>query len=421
MPQVHPIYRVFLNFYAAICYELLGQSAHLYSNTKISLLNAALDCFVECGAGLPGPIPLPKLSKVQKTPPPSPPGRCPSTPHTPRRNLVSFDGGPFQSPGRESLVRSITRLIDISLWNQEDDDPFISDSEDSSETDFIFSLSPLAGKSARKFVTKSEKDRLFRVVISPNKNPTMEDKEPVKKPSLMPSPLRIHKFSKDVIPPLVLKPRSLDSRSSNKSSSQSRCSTRPLPPALPLRVIPTTKLNIQAQKSDKKTTVNGVKTPFKIGSPRVQSVKDITPAVQENSTEPISPARAARVIRYNHGLELLRSQISFNITSIQQHIDHVLAIQRTRRSRKMRRSTSFWSFDPVKSDEEGDDLNNEQEPVLDEFGNILVKETKSQRIARLRSDGWETVGLRSPRTTWKGAQYYQEFCAMVLSEMYMDQ
>ena len=378
---------------------------------------------MECGAILPGPILLPKLSKVEKTPPPSPPVRCPSTPHTPRQNLVSFDGRPFQSPGRDSLVRSITRLIDISLWNLEDEDPFISDSEESFETDFMLSLSPLVEKPVRKILTKAEKDRLFHVMISPNKNSTAENKDPVKKPSLMPSPLRIHKSPKDTISPLVLKPRPLDSCSSNKSGSQSKCSTRTRPPPLPLRVIPATRLNIQAQKSEKRTDIHGVKPTPKNETVCVESLKDINPAVREDDTETMSPTHAARIVRYNRSLDLLRSQISFNITSIQQHIDHVLDVQRTRRSRKMRRSTSFWSFDPIKSEEEeGDDLNyNEQEPVLDEFGNILVKETKAQRIARLRSDGWETVGLRSRRTTWKGAKYYQEFCAMVLNEMYMGQ
>jgi hypothetical protein len=90
----------------------------------------------------------------------------------------------------------------------------------------------------------------------------------------------------------------------------------------------------------------------------------------------------------------------------------------------MQRSISFWSFDPIKSgsddDEEEVGAGKDREPILDEFGNFLVKETKAQRIARLRSEGWKTVGLRSPRSTWKGSRYYQEFCAMVMNEMYLD-
>jgi hypothetical protein len=139
----------------------------------------------------------------------------------------------------------------------------------------------------------------------------------------------------------------------------------------------------------------------------------------------MTPARVAQIIRYNRDIETLHSQITININSIQQHVDHVLDIQRTRRSHQMQRSISFWSFDPIKSgnddeEEEGLGAGKDREPILDEFGNFLVKETKAQRIARLRSEGWETVGLRSPRSTWKGSRYYQEFCAMVLNEMYLD-
>lgn len=425
MLQIEPIHQVFLNFYAAISYELLGQAAHLYSSMKISFLNAALDCFTNCDAVLPEPMPLPKLPAIEKTlPPSSPPVYYPSTPRTPRCSLLSFDGGLFQSPRRDSLVRSITRLIDISLWDFEEDDPFMSDNEKGRENPFMLSLSPLA----RNLATKAEKDRLFRVMCSPTRISAAKIKEPVKRSTtttLIPSPLRVRKIPEELGPRLT-KPRSFENISSSGSSPKSlgRSSNRPRPPPLPLRIIPATKLNIDAQKGDiKSVPTSNMKTSLSSGDHNVQTSRKTTAPAEP--TEEMTPARAARVVRHNRRIETLRSQITININSIQQHVDHVLNIQRARRSRQMQRSISFWSFDPIKSrsdDDEGEvGAGKDREPILDEFGNFLVKETKAQRIARLRSEGWKTVGLRSPRSTWKGSRYYQEFCTMVMNEMYLDQ
>ncbi|KAJ5983696.1 hypothetical protein N7481_005795 [Penicillium waksmanii] len=425
MLQIEPLHQVFLNFYAAVSYELLGQSAHLYSSTKISFLNAALDCFANCDAVLPEPMPLPKLPAVEKTtPPPSPPVYYPSTPRTPRRSLLAFDGGLFQSPRRDSLVRSITRLIDISLWDFEEDDPFVSDNEKGRENPFMLSLSPLA----RKPATKAEKDRLFRVMLSSTRTPATKIKEPAKNnttTTLIPSPLRVRKIPEELGPRLA-KPRSFENISSSGSSpkSQSRSSNRSRPPPLPLRIIPATKLNIDTRKGDIKSPLaRNMKPPLSGGNHNVQTPRKTTAPAEP--TEEMTAARGAKIVRHNRRIETLRSQITININSIQQHVDHVLDIQRTRRSRQMQRSISFWSFDPIKSGSDDDDeeevsAGKDREPILDEFGNFLVKETKAQRITRLRSEGWETVGLRSPRSTWKGSRYYQEFCAMVMNEMYLD-
>lgn len=47
-------------------------------------------------------------------------------------------------------------------------------------------------------------------------------------------------------------------------------------------------------------------------------------------------------------------------------------------------------------------------------------ENKEQRIARLRADGWKTVGLKSGRRGWKGVEYYRAYCESVLNELYLD-
>jgi hypothetical protein len=127
----------------------------------------------------------------------------------------------------------------------------------------------------------------------------------------------------------------------------------------------------------------------------------------------------AQIVKFNREIEFLRSQVKANISEIKKHAEKVTEIQRARRARKIQRAVSFWSFSPVAPEEEAE-VEPEPELTLDQFGNVLTKETKKQRIDRLRADGWGTVGLRSPRSTWKGARYYQEFCNMVLMEMSVD-
>jgi hypothetical protein len=127
----------------------------------------------------------------------------------------------------------------------------------------------------------------------------------------------------------------------------------------------------------------------------------------------------AQIVKFNRGVEFLRSQVKANISDVQKHVEKVSEIQRDRRARKVRRVASFWSFSPVTSSHEAED-ELERGLATDQFGNVWTRETKEQRIARLRGDGWTTVGLRSPRSTWKGALYYQDFCNMVLNELCVD-
>jgi hypothetical protein len=127
----------------------------------------------------------------------------------------------------------------------------------------------------------------------------------------------------------------------------------------------------------------------------------------------------AQIAKFNRGVDFLRSQVNANISDVRRHVEKVAEIQRVRRARKIRRAASFWSFSPV-TQAEGGKVDLEPELIMDELGNVLAKESKEQRIARLRADGWTTVGMRSPRSTWKGAWYYQELCNVVLTEMCVD-
>lgn len=407
--QIHPVYNTYLNFYAAISYEFLGRAAHLYSRNKGALLRSSLDYFVGCGAALPAAIPLPKLTVDEASPALSPyksSSRTPllAEPYTIEERLMLFDPGEVGPPRGDSLMESITRIIDLSLANM-DDDPYVSYSDTEPQTPFMRSLLKLAADTRKTTMKKRQ------LMLSPIK--ALESTtDPTKKDPLMPSPLRIRKVSNG--------PTEDGTKHADDNDSRSKASARPRPPPLPLKIIPASEFNVNRPKSSTIAILPKAKrvaTPSDSETPSLTS-SDETDSNDETATD-ISPARAAQIVRFNRGIDFLREQIKSSIAEIQPHVDHVEEIQRARRSRNMQRAVSFWSFSPVKNEERSGETQ-AQDPVMDQFGNILIKETKQQRIARLRAEGWTTVGLRSPRSTWKGARYYQEFCNMVLNELHLD-
>ncbi|OAX77709.1 hypothetical protein ACJ72_07989 [Emergomyces africanus] len=63
--------------------------------------------------------------------------------------------------------------------------------------------------------------------------------------------------------------------------------------------------------------------------------------------------------------------------------------------------------------------NNTSTPLSSSSPSSLpTDETREQRIARLKADGWLTVGLRSRKRGWKGAEYYERICNEALAELY---
>lgn len=372
--QVHAIYKTYLYFYAAISYELLGHAAHVYSSNKIPLLRSSLDYFLACSAALPPSIPLPNTATKR--------------PWASTEDLTSSsDSVDFFSPARKSLVNSITRLIDSSLLSP-DDDPFVSDSEVSYEPPPL--LSPFTRHA---------------------------DTHTPMKDCLLPSPLRIRKPSGEI----SICGSKADDQDWEPEVLRVNQTPRPRPPPLPLKVVPATRLNIHSSAGRAPVITPQPKPHFCTQSNAVpsMSVRRITKPTKKDPQPIITPARMASITRFNKSIEFLRSQIASSISSVQSQVENITDLQRARRARNMRRSASFWSFSPVKPDEESDHMH-DQEQMVDQFGNLCWKESKEQRIARLRAEGWMTVGLRSPRCEWKGAEYYQAYCNAVLDELYLD-
>ncbi|KAL4741114.1 hypothetical protein BDV11DRAFT_203723 [Aspergillus similis] len=136
---------------------------------------------------------------------------------------------------------------------------------------------------------------------------------------------------------------------------------------------------------------------------------------------------------YNSNLIFLHTRITSTITHLQTLIQDVTAAQKAHNTSRqsvsggLQRSTSFWSFSAIKNKDEKDlnesDPSTEQLPLYQRrtplYNSCFRRESMRDRIARLRAQGWKTVGLKNPERGWKGADYYRGFCEMVLDELYL--
>ena len=268
----------------------------------------------------------------------------------------------------DSILSSITRIIDNSLENPEDD-PFVSDTE--SCDDFVSFGLPL---------------------------------HDLEKPAPMPSPLQIRKTSSKYYSssPIPDEERVV----TEVSSRPSQVGRGPRPPPLPLKIIPVRKRNACTARKDSQVNAENLSAlTSRIGAMMMD---------HEVQAEHATSSQVQSLMRYNSRIDSLRAQIDSGISGTRSLINEVTKLQQTRHmSKNIRRSGSFWSFSPVKDDSSKEN-NNGNPSSLDQGG----KETKEERIARLRQEGWKTVGLRSPLREWKGIEYYQAFCRAVLDELY---
>ncbi|KAI9043808.1 uncharacterized protein KD926_002698 [Aspergillus affinis] len=335
----------------------MGRAAHQYSSTKVTLLQTALDYFVTCSAVFPVLIPIEEDDAD---------GLEDKTPRSDEGSTSAINE-PGHSSSITSFVTVIRDIIDKNIDSLADD-PFVSDHELDSKQDLI---SPYQfGKTL-----------------------------------LMPPPLKVRRSQED-LDPLFSSPNP-----SQVASESKQASTNPMahhsgrarrPPPLPIRNRPT-----EPSHADESELLHA------------PVPKDTQPAPPIASPIPIiTPPRGAAIRRYNSHLRFLRVQITNSIASLRALIDEVTDLQETRRAAKnFRRSSSFWTFSPIKSPaREAEENRSASEKLARQSGT----ETKEQRIARLRADGWKTVGLRSPTSRWKGTEYYKRYCGDVLDELYLE-
>ncbi|KAJ6096540.1 hypothetical protein N7486_007286 [Penicillium sp. IBT 16267x] len=395
---MEPVQKTFLTFYAATCYELLGRAAHIYSAKRVNLLRLALESFANCDAAIPPLVNLPRPPKAKDY------FSCSPNPVSVEECLATFEPVEGVPSERDSMMSSITRMIDASISGL--DDPFLDAFDEPN-------------------------DDLVSLFSSPSRIPRSIEKT-INTDVLKPRPLFIRKVSGENVPAEKHSEKlaRLSIRDDDQSG-QSKRNSRFRPPRLPLKVIPPPHLNARmshlpspnSELSSPSTATTAIFSPitpiFQAPYPTPPSTEPII-KVTTVPIESLTPTHAAQIVRSNRGIAFLRNQVTTSIFEIRQQIRKVKEIQDIRRNRNLKRASSFWSFDPILPETEINETYYEPGPIVDEFGNSFVKETMDQRIMRLRAEGWDTVGLRSPRSTWKGARYYQELCAMVMTEQNLD-
>ncbi|KAL4784433.1 hypothetical protein BJX76DRAFT_367633 [Aspergillus varians] len=422
---IHPVYRTYLYFYSAMSYETMGRHSHDYSSNKIPLLNSALDSFATCLAVLPDKIPVDRgiydggldlmseydskcgrygdpctdtnvfgpIQNLAGEVEPFPASdihqtilllsRSPSPLYSPCYSPSSMASG-STSP-TESIVTSITDIIDKTL-DCPDEDPFLSDYEETIDIEqYTDKDSPIPTESAFEHEDNAEHH-------------------------LIPSPLHVRKPPKPlplILPSVDLSGNTIESKT--ETGAGAAPTTRPRPPPLPLPVKAMTarsSIDTIIPKSEKHTSKrNTDRTPY--AAPSINTF-------------------ASSAEKYNNSLTFLHTQITSTITTLHTLIHDVTCIQNVRASsrRSFQRSVSFWSFSPA-SKESGfaRDIPLSQgvfAPASSSFSSSPSRrESIQDRIIRLRAEGWETVGIRNRQRGWKGVEYYQEFCGMVLDELYL--
>lgn len=399
------------------------------------------------GASRPcdAPIPVFDIPPPNRAPPPPPHGIFASPATSVGEQLVTFDSDKDGLPIGGNIVKNIARMIDNSFLTGSHD-PFVSRERPS--------LRPAMRSPVR---------------LSPIKFPS-DLKDPVKQIKLIPSPLQIRKHSGEVLkcggPGVVIRESSKqEDRGSKHEDDKDELKGPPLPirvrpPRLPLRIIPSKHLNADTGKTKspilspqpkRVSPILPMAMPYPALSPSSMPPPPATPSpvLRKNipvlgspfttpprspevnsmssysspssSPEPVTPARAAEIIKFNNAVQWLREHIPTDISELRKQIQHVADFQKARRTRntKMTRSASFWTFTPVKAKpgaESDVDSPLWDGPNIDEYGNLLRVETKAQRIKRLRKEGWR-IGIRSKHSLWKGPEYYDELCETALGEL----
>ncbi|KAJ5034638.1 hypothetical protein NUH16_006080 [Penicillium rubens] len=361
--------------------------------------------------------------------PPPPPRGVPARTAT-RDQLLSFNSAREGLPNGGSIVRSIARMIDNSIIAGADD-PFVAPAP-----------------------PKSGSPKWPPVRLSPIKFPPgLED--PAKRRDLIPSPLAIRKSSGEVR--MCSSSATVICGGSEQETSWNEVNrpVRARPPRLPLKIIPSSRLNANTKETNSsilaqpkrlspvlpssvslspstptpvmrknmRKKIPSLGSPFATpaDSPEQRGTKSPLLRLREPSPAPVSAERAAQINEFNGAVKWLREHIPADVTGLRKQIKHVSDLQQARRSRNttMTRSASFWTFSPVKP-KPGSDASKEppviEGPNIDEYGNVIRVETKAQRIERLRKEDWR-IGIRSKHSLWKGTDYYDKLCEVALAEL----
>ncbi|KAL1963124.1 hypothetical protein VTN77DRAFT_8667 [Rasamsonia byssochlamydoides] len=363
---IHPVYKTYLQFYLAISYEMLGRAAHHYASSKLPLLQLALDHLMACNMSLPPLIPVPESSPEPESGSSDEWTSSPSSGDTEDVFII------------EDIIGSISRMIELSV-----ESPFLA------EDDPFVSLETFGKEVA------SCSFELPKQSFSPKK--------------LMPSPLRIRKVrQQNTLPP------NKEAMKSTGSPVPPRMKTRAQPFSLPLKIV-------ASWNSNDDFIFQSEEEQHRLKGPRGSTSNKGT---TNRNDLTFTPRRGKAIRRYNNLIQSFGAQLRSNIATVSALIANVTELQHIHRTTRCPRSKSFWSFRPLeeRQKDQGDSCSRLRSGALSVHSfsfaipGALLDETKQQRISRLRSERWATVGLKNPRRGWKGREYYERFCSQVLDD-----
>ncbi|PGH09308.1 hypothetical protein GX51_00750 [Blastomyces parvus] len=437
--QLHAIQKAFLHYYSAISYDALGRGAHNYSSNKLPLLNLARDNFTGCKSSIMVALGGSVEKKQHLKPPLQQQWRKPNNNRTREHVLKNDKRKSYPGVSPTKSCREAPRAV-----------------EHGTNHHAAASTAP-----AQQSTSPSQS------TMVPRQGPSVNNKE------LMPSPLRIHKvyqngYYQDQLieydPPSLPPP------------------TRPLPELPPeANHSPVSNIANATTTHDEPHTVTTVSLfrplapqfyRHSIGFSPASPLTTSSRRTGRNSTihKPQANANSIFPLPQNSPLipliTSLCTQLDANVKSTCTLISRTLELQRVHNAKKNSRLASFWSFTPTYDDENviaNDPFYNHDTDYSNDYshkaaattttsssnssyhsnGNSTsppsstsstsspssspppppsssasTDETRQQRIARLKADGWTTVGLRSRKRGWKGSAYYERVCNEALAELY---
>ncbi|OJD16982.1 hypothetical protein ACJ73_08836 [Blastomyces percursus] len=446
--QLHAIHKAFLHYYSAISYEALGRGAHNYSSNKLPLLNLARDNFTACKSSLmvalSGPV------EKKQHPPPQQQRWKPN--NRSREHVLRND---------KRKTYPVNTFRDGSLLIENGANCHAAPSTapaQQSASPSPSTMVPRQGPPGNKELMPSPL-RIHKVYH----NRYYQDQFIEYDPPSLPPPTR-------PLPELPLKadhsPFCSAAKTTTAHDEPQTVSTvplfRPLAPQFYRHSIgfsTASPLTSGPRRTGRNSTIHQLQANANGNS--------IFPLPQ---TSPLIPL-----------ITSLSTQLDANIKCICTLVSRTLDLQRIHNAKKNSRLASFWSFTPTYDDENviaNDPFYNDNYDNNYDYGhygaatttttatqstiststatttsssNIFYNdngnntsppssssstssspsppsssssspsstdETRQQRIARLKADGWTTVGLRSRKRGWKGSEYYERVCNEALAELY---
>ncbi|ODH53744.1 hypothetical protein GX48_00162 [Paracoccidioides brasiliensis] len=451
--QLQAIHKAFLHYYCAISYEALGRGAHNYSSNKLPLLNLARDNFMACKSSLVAALPGSDEKKKQPQLPQPPPPRISSQR---RREHASTNDKRKTYPATSPI--QLRRDTPILIEN---------------ETNIVAPLLEPAEQKTASQHTSVPSDNTATHAVSRHKRDLMPS--PLRIHKICNSEIcnsgflhnQLIEYNPPSLPPPTRPLPELPPEAHYRTHSRDPISLAPHHPDAESIVSLYAPLEPQFYRHSIDSSATSASNTGAAHRSRINSTRSHCQQQQQWNINRIFPLPAdSQLIPL---ITSLCTQLDANVKSTGALISKTLDLQRVHNAKKSNRFASFWSFTPTYDDPNDTSTNtSEPHPHNHQFHDYTRNnsttqprtshpstpsstppplpipgptptdkihtttttttipssslspsdETREQRIARLRTDGWMTVGLRSTKCAWKGTAYYERLCNEALAELY---